>query len=297
VLNPSNQAAKVQVHYLVNGQNSQNGNGISQIYTIAARARGTLVLNQDRPGVQFGMIVQSSQPVFVERPEYLITGAQRGGSSVTGALQPLRSWYFAGGQTGNGFQEQLALANPTNALATVQISYLTTDGRQVSQQVKVNAMSRHTVNVNAILANSIHATVINADQPIVVERLDAFSTSIQQQAISGSTFIQAVNSPRLSWYLAQGDASSGHFDQLALANTLNEAVDVRIVYYSSPGDPVVKLYSLAAYARSTVSLTSDISGQVVGVAVYGSSAVLVEQRGLFSNAQGGGAFASPAAGN
>ncbi len=67
VLNPSAQAVTVKVAYLLQHGSSNT----TTSYTIAARSRGTIILNKDVPNQQFGMAITASSPVLIERPEFL----------------------------------------------------------------------------------------------------------------------------------------------------------------------------------------------------------------------------------
>ena len=292
VLNPAMQPVTVHVTYLV-GTHILSRPLISvSTYTIPAQARGTLVLNNDEPNQHFGMVVTASAAVLIERPEYLMVGSQRGGNSVVGATSPQTTWYFGGGNTSTGFQENLVLADPSAIPATVQISYLSTAGQVVNQTVSVPGLSRLAVNVNNVFNQGTHSTVITANLPIIAERQDFFSTNVNGSVL-GSTVLMGSSNAYTSWNVAQGDTTSGHAEYLALANPNTTQVSVQVVYYLASGTPIIKTYTIAANARLTVSLLSDLGfNQTAGIAVYATAPIVTEQVMFFNTNGLNGGYAS-----
>jgi murein DD-endopeptidase MepM/ murein hydrolase activator NlpD len=289
VLNPNSQPVSLKITYLLSGHAS---GGRTSSYTIAARARGTIVLNNDQPNRQFGMIVSTSSPVVVERPEYLINSQYRGGNAVVGATSPQTTWYFGGGNTSPGFIESLVLANPEPASTTAQIDYLATNGQVTSQSVNVPGYSRIEVNVNKAIQQELHSTTITANAPIIAERQDFFKTSFNG-SILGSTTIMGSSALHSSWYISEGNTTSGHAEYLAISNPNNETVQAQIVYYLSSGSPIIKNYSFAANSRFTVNMQGDVgTNMVVGIAVYASQPIVTEQVAFFNSNGANGGYAS-----
>lgn len=289
VMNPSSQAVTMQVTYLPNAGSRFIAPRISS-YIIPARSRATIVLNRDVPNSRFGMLITSSSSIVVERPEYLVISPFRGGSSVVGALSPQKTWYFGAGNTSTGINERLVLANPATSSTSAQIRYLTTDGHVLTQSVRVPARSRLEVNVNNVVRQALHSTVITSSAPIIAERQDFFTSTLK-----GSTTSIGSSSAHTSWYLAQGDTSNGHTESLALANPSNVATQVQVVYYlpSGKGAPIIKSYTLAANSRLTIDLVHDVGrNQLVGTAVYATVPIVVEQVMMFNVSGASGGYAS-----
>jgi murein DD-endopeptidase MepM/ murein hydrolase activator NlpD len=289
VLNPNAQTVSLKITYLMNGHESS---GRVSSYTVAGRARGTIILNNDQPNQQFGMIVTASSPVVVERPEYLINSQYRGGSAVVGATAPQTTWYFGGGNTSLGFIESLVLANPESTATTARIDYLAANGQTATQSVNVPGYSRVEVNVNSAIQQELHSTTISAGAPIIAERQDFFKTSFNG-TILGSTTVMGSSALHTSVYIAQGNTTSGHADYLAIGNPNNGTVQAQVVYYLSSGSPIVKSYSLAANARFTVNIQSDVGANMLfGVAVYASQPIVTEQVAFFNSNGANGSYAS-----
>ena len=288
VLNPSTQAVKVNVSYLL-----QHGSpGGSKSYTIAPRSRGTIILNKDMPNQQFGMVITASQPVLIERPEFLVASTLHGGNSVVGATAPSTTWYFGGGNTTPGFSEQLVLANPSTTTATVQIHYLTTGGQVIVQSTTVPARSRIQVNVNDAITQMQHATVLSSTVPIVTERQDFFTTNLNGP-ITGSTITMGSPALHTAWYLAHGDTASGHAEYIALANPTPKTAHISVIYYQLSGPPIVKTYTLGPNSRMTISTNGDVgANKSVGVAINSTTPIMIEEVMFFNMRGMTGGFAS-----
>ena len=300
VMNPSTQPATVKVTYLLTARSHAGAALKTSTYVIPASSRGTIVLNNNMPNAQFGLAITASTAVVIERPETLVQGNLRGGSSVVGATAPQTAWYFGAGNTSPGFNERLVLANPFPGWTDAQISYLTTDGSVITQSVGVPGQSRIEVNVNTALQSkyqATHATLITAISPIVAERQDFFITTINGNTIAGSTTVMGTTSAHASWYLAQGDTTNGHMESLALANPNNQPTQVQVVYYLSSGAPLIKSDTLATNARMTIDLTDDVGANAtLGIAIYATLPIVVEQSMFFNINGASGGYASMALG-
>ena len=280
VLNPSTQTATLKVTYLLSERGHSGILPRNHIYTVAPLSRGTFVLNQDMPGQQFGLAISSSIAVAIERPEYLVASPMRGGSSVVGATSPQTNWYFGAGNATLNVTESLVLANPNTGWVTAQVRYLTTSGRVITQTVGIPGQSRVAIKVNTVVNAATHATVITANGPIVAERQDFYNNA---GSIMGSTTVMGASASHTSWYIAQGDTSSGHIETLALANPGATSALVQVVYYQSQGAPLVKSYTLPATTRMTIAIASDIgANKSTGIAVYATTPIVVEQTMLYN---------------
>ena len=288
VLNPNNQTVTLSITYLLNGHAEH---GQSSSFSVAARSRGTIILNNDLPNQQFGMIVSASVPVLVERPEYLVSGTYHGGSALIGATAPQSAWYFGDGNTTPGFTEQLILTNPSPNTASAQIRYLTASGQVITQNVSVPGYTRLPVSVNSVVSAALHATAITASAPIIAERQDFFTT-LFDGTIAGSTTVIGSNAPHDSWYVASGNTTTGHADYLAIGNPNNAAAQVQVVYYLASGAPIIKTYSIPANSRLTIDMASDAGANVFGVAVYSTIPIVTEQTAFFNTNGANGGYAA-----
>lgn len=287
VLNPNNQPVTLNISYLLTARvNSAYSESRVSSYVVPARSRSTIVLNRLIPNAQFGMAIQASGAVVIERPEYLTISPRRGGDTVVGASSPQRTWYFGAGNTTPGFVERLVLANPNNSNTTAQVSYYTNSGRVIARTISIPAMSRIEVDVNSMVGRAYHATVVSANMPIIAERADFFAANINGISVVGSTTIMGSPALHASWYFAQMNTANGRTASLMLANPNNSGVQVQVVYYKANGTPLIKNYTLAANTRITVNVGADVGvNQMVGMAIYATNSIVAEQATYF---RGGG---------
>lgn len=293
VLNPSAQPATLNVISLSNGFAGLRPRNSSS-YTIAAHSRGTIVLNTAFPNQQFGLAIAASIAVAIEEPMYLTTGSQRGGSVIAGVTAPQQTWYFGAGNTTAGFKEHLILANPGGQSASAQVRYLLASGQVITQQVNIPAQRRVDVSVNGVVKSALHATAITSSAPIVAEREDFFTTQISGIGpVTGSTAVMGSAGTHTAWYVAQGDTSAGHAEELALANPATGTAQIQVVYYLASGAPIVKTCTLAANTRMTLNLAGEGGAStLMGMAIYATQPIVVEQSMFFTLNGASGGYAS-----
>src|SRR4030095_12480617 len=77
------------------------------------------------------------------------------------------------------FDTFILLGNPNSAPAAVTVTFLTDDGRTVTESLTLAPLSRHTIPVDAItaLATASFATIVQSNVPIVSERAMYWSTT------------------------------------------------------------------------------------------------------------------------
>ena len=290
VLNPSANPVALKVTYLWSLRALNGFLPRSSSYTIPAHTRSTIVLNNALTGLHFGMAVSANAAIVVERAEYLMQGPSRGGSAVLGATSPQASWYFGAGNTTVGVTEQLVLANPVSTWVTARISYLTDGGQVITQTAGIPGQGRVVVNVNNVVRQATHATVITANGPIIAERQDFFNNIDSAQ---GSTTVMGASNDATSWYFAHGSTAGGTTESLAIVNASLVAATVQVVYYQSQGAPIIKSYALPVNTHLTVDMTADVgANNAVGIAVYATTPIVVEQTTYFDANGVSGGFAS-----
>ncbi len=179
IQNPSGAEISVDALYQMGpGQ----GDPVNRSYTVPAEGRRTVFVNGPEgvgEGRDASVHLTCSEPFLAERPMYFdYTGYGnwhwKGGHCVIGATETSRTWFFAEGYTGAGFDEFLCIQNPGGTDAHVTITYFPQGGTQmVKDPITVDANSRRTVYVNAPenagpgLAISAK---VDADQPVICER-------------------------------------------------------------------------------------------------------------------------------
>jgi hypothetical protein len=146
LMNPAGQDSQVRLTYYVAGEAAPRTRDI-----VAPRnARTTVAVHEAAQGVgrdkTLGVKVETTNGVdlVAERPMYFRYGpAIDGGHDALGAAAPARTWLFAEGYTGTGFDEYLAVLNPNATPAEVTVTYyLNGGGAPLARTLTVAPYSR-----------------------------------------------------------------------------------------------------------------------------------------------------------
>lgn len=175
IQNPGGEVAEVKVTYMLG-----TGENIVKEYKVERTSRITVDVNLDVGADQdVSTVIESSQPVIIERPLYFdYQNKWTGGHIVAGVPSPGTEFFFAEGTTRqNGtdgyFDEWVCLGNPNDEDAELLITYFTAQSGTQVQEVTVPARSRRTVDVRLTLGvdvdNSIKVESRNG-VPVLAER-------------------------------------------------------------------------------------------------------------------------------
>ncbi len=163
IQNPGDADAAVNVQFQTQGQGVVN-----RTYNIPPRSRFTIHVDDILPDANVSTYVSSSQPVVVERAQYL--NFMRSGTCSIAARTPSYTWFFAEGFTGSGFEEWLLLQNPWDIATSVDLFFMQPDGTNSTMRVTVPARSRYSVPVHAELPGVEVSASISSQLPVVAER-------------------------------------------------------------------------------------------------------------------------------
>ena len=184
-------------------------------------------------------------------------------------------WYFAEGYTGAGFTEYLTLANPNNASAHVNVTYLLASGSPVVANYTVNPTARLTVNVNnAVGANHNVSMVVSSDIGVIAERPMYFTFTGAGLNVPGGTDVLGATSLGAQFDFGYLDTTANHATYLTVLNQNSSTMTVTVKYLSQTGVATTVMHSVAANARGTILTNSD-----VGAGIY-SAQVTLSENGL-----------------
>ncbi|HTV00879.1 MAG TPA: SBBP repeat-containing protein [Luteitalea sp.] len=206
--------------------------------------------------------------------------------------------YLAEGATIAPFDTRLALFNPTESPAAVLVRFLCQracgvpdiPGQDtiVRRLVTLAPFARGTLDVSTIdgLADEEFATIIEADQPVVVDRTMSWDATAY-----GSHAETAMLSPAPTWYLAEGATINGFRLFYLLQNPNAVTARVSIEYLLGNGRaPVTVNYTLPPRSRTTLDVSqqhaslrsAEVSARI---ATDAETPILVE-RAMYLNAGG-----------
>jgi hypothetical protein len=173
------------------------------------------------------------------------------------------TWYFAEGYTGAGFDEYLTIMNPNNDAANVEITYYLASGGPQMKSITVPARTRYTVTVHGTSegvgrGQAVAAKVVSTNNVgIVVERPIYFTYG---NGVTGGHNVMGVNSPRQTWYFAEGYTGAGFDQYLTILNPNPTPADVTITYYLTDGTTQVANLTVDATRRATVVVHDTAQG-------------------------------------
>jgi hypothetical protein len=222
------------------------------------------------PAGQFDAIDESSLMVDPN------SGKARGGPSTgppptgpppgppyPGVTTPLHDWYFAEGTTRSGFQEYLSILNPTlTANATVAVDYQFSIGSPLTTLHTVLAGTRLTLDVNQEtgVGKDVSARVrVTGGPGVVVDRPMYFRSNVAALDVKGGHVAAGVETPRTTWYFAEGTTRGGFQEYLTIANTSpTDTALVRVDYQGAVGAQSV--LTVGPSTRSTVDVNREVGG-------------------------------------
>ncbi len=313
ILNPPGAAtAQVTATYFANGQQV----GIQQV-NVPGGTRGTIFPANANPALpgHVSAVVNSNQPVDVERPTYFSNingghaGTVSGAADVVGVQSLSNDWLFAEGYTGGMFQENFVIANldPNKATASVTINLEYTDGTKHTFNVTVNALSELNWNVNTSGTNptsqSVSAEITSTGANVVVEREMFFKYSHvangRNLGVMGGTDVigQVGPAAATAYSFAEGYTNIGYDEWLTVQNPTANIETVHVLLVNAMGTIYTFPITVVAHSRYTVDIVAMVlqhmyhSGDTfkafeISMALQSSSGPFVAERPMYWNASG-----------
>ena len=312
ILNPGTSVATVTASYYANGQRVG-----SQQLAVAPDARGTIFPASAVPVLppHVAVVLQSTQPIVVERPTYFRNihggnaGVVSGATDVTGTQNVSHDWLFAEGFTGKGFQQNFVIANldPSLTQANVTINLEYTDGTRRSYNVSVNPQSQlvWNVNTNALSPTSqaVSAEITSSGANIIVERQMFFKYNHvgngRTLAVTGGTDVVGQVGPAVttSYSFAEGYTNAGYDEWLTIQNPTANSETITITLANAKGNAYTFSVSVLSHSRFTVDIVGNViqhlyhksdgyEGYEVSMAVQSGSGPFIAERPMYWNAAG-----------
>ncbi|BCS31019.1 hypothetical protein TBR22_A02180 [Luteitalea sp. TBR-22] len=299
IQNPNNTAANVQVRYLL-----PTGAPLVRTYQVAPRSRFNIWVNLEDPALAAAEVsadITSDLPVIVERAMYRTVGGRQFslGHESAGVEAPALQWYFAEGNTGPFFDLFYLIANPNDAPAIVEATYLKPDGSVVVKTYTAPANSRFNIWVDfegADLANTAMGTTfrVTNNVPVVIERAMWWAGDFTQW-VEGHNTAGAIATGE-KWGLAEGEVGGAPFftdTYILVANTSTSAGTVRVTLIFDDGSPsVTRDFPINGSSRLNVATRAEFpgaSGKRFGAIVESVGATpvqLVVERAMYNSSDG-----------
>jgi hypothetical protein len=276
IQNPGTSASTVTVTY-----NTSKGPVAKAPFSISARSRKTIHVNEDVAPDDVSVFVSATKPVVAERSMYW--DGRRGGHDSIGTASPGQQWFLAEGSTKWGFSTYVLVQNPSSSTATVNMTFLTTGGPVKGPTLTVKAGSRQTVDAGTVVGAADFSTNVTANRGIICERSMYWNNGTGK---AGHDTIGAKQSDD-TWYLAEGTTAYGFETFVLIANPNGQPADVSITYMTPNGNEPRLPVTVPPYARITINVNEDLASSDVSVKLEGSLNIVAE-RAMYWHARGGG---------
>jgi hypothetical protein len=246
------------------------------------------------PNKEVSIKCEADDPFVSERPMYFeYTGggsAWTGGHDAVGATLPAKTWYFAEGYTGPGFDEWICVLNPGDRTAVLSFYFQTQEEGEIKiSGLSVAPRSRASFKANDLLGGKGYQTSLKLEssEPVVAERPEYFNyQGTNSWNWTGGHCVMGVSSLSNEYYFAEGTTREGFEEWLTLQNPNSDPIKITATYLLASGDPIQKEYDLDAARRYTVYVPAEIGmDQDVSVHLTSGSDFLAE-RPMYFNYQG-----------
>jgi hypothetical protein len=191
--------------------------------------------------------------------------------------------YLAEGATSTFFDTRIALANPNPAAAQTLLRFLQASKAPVSEFRSIGAQTRATVTPKALpaLAVAEFSTVVESDQPIVVER-----TMEWDGTGYGSHAETSLAEPATTWYLAEGATHSGFSLFYLIQNPAITPAQVQVTYLlPAPAAPLVATYNVEPNSRFNIwvnQVSPALASTDVSAVITSTNAVpIIVERAMY----------------
>ncbi len=264
ILNPdARQAAHVRLRLLP----LDGGAGRMVPLLVPAHTQRVVDVNRLLPRRSLSIIADADRGVVVERT---LTFSSRGYGLTTrsGINVAATSWLFAEGETAHHFQTFQTILNPGGRESHVTARFYGSGGRMLGQRsVVVGARRRANILINDVVRAGGIASVVTADQAIVVERPEYFGSPNDPRVAGSDAY--GRNGVGLSWSFAEGETGPHSRELILLYNPSSLRALVEVTAYGADGQPWRTRVSVAPSVRLTldVGLLFPRAMQVHGVAV------------------------------
>ncbi|MFN0073553.1 MAG: DUF5719 family protein [Chloroflexota bacterium] len=181
LLNPTDLDATVQARLM--GVSGPIG---ERTYSVSARSRSAIYLNDDVPESRFGIVLNTDQPIVAERAEFVReNGSAVASVSVMGTTDAATSWAFPEGASPSAQSETIALLNAGERTAVTRLELIGEKGRVTTREVRIAPLSTSVFDVPRDASESTLSIRVISDRPVTVERQIRFGAGRGATGSSG----------------------------------------------------------------------------------------------------------------
>jgi hypothetical protein len=192
------------------------------------------------------------------------------------------TWYLAEGTTAWGFECWISIINPNKGAVTANITYMPSEGGNVTESLSLPSQSKTTIYPRDILGEKDFSTwVVCAEgKTIAVDRTMMWTGP-------GATTPEAhssvgVTSPAKTWYLPEGSTAWGFECWLLIQNPNPSTASCTVTYMLEGGSTVVKTKDVPKNSRKTFNVADDIGAKDASIKVE-SALPVIPERAMYRN--------------
>ncbi|TME88417.1 MAG: hypothetical protein E6I52_29865 [Chloroflexi bacterium] len=190
-----------------------------------------------------------------------------------------RRWYFAEGSTRFPFDVSFALQNPNPQPTIAHFLFLTTDGKQVPYDMRLDANSRETLKAADVMPGAEFATIVTTELPVYVERSMYFG--------HGGHSAAGARQTSKTWYLAEGSSVPPFDTWVLLMNPNPSPTLAQLRFMREDGSVVDHTELVPAMGRKSVFVNLLFTASGFATQVTADQPIVVERAMYFDNDLGG----------
>ncbi|MCG2795225.1 MAG: DUF4965 domain-containing protein [Actinomycetia bacterium] len=274
IQNPGEADAEVTVTFMVEGADN-----VTKEYSVGPHSRFTIHVDDIIPGHSVSTEIESTEPVVVERAQYL--NYMTAGHCSIGATSTSETWYLAEGYTDQGFEEWVLIQNPQDSYNNISVTFMENSGVNTVKDYRLPPESRFTILVDDILPSAEVSVKVRSEHPVLVERAMYWNDRSDGHGCIGTP------TPDSEWYLAEGYTDQGFETWILVQNPGDEERNVTFTFMEPSGVNTTRSYQVAPRSRFTVGVDEILPASEVSTRVTADGPIIVERAMYFNNRSGG----------
>jgi hypothetical protein len=185
---------------------------------------------------------------------------------------PLRAWYFAEGNSRNGFETYFTLLNLSDQSAGVTANYNRDDGIRLMQWIGIEPHARLSLNANDVVGPRAFGASFFADQDIVVER-----TTTWGPGQNGETTGGFAPDGKKAWYFAEGTTRGLATTYFITQNLTDVRATITATFTREDGSAEHRSFGLAPRGRDAYRVDDLMKDTAFSTSVRSDQDIVVER--------------------
>jgi len=191
---------------------------------------------------------------------------------LDGGAVPFRAWYFAEGNSRNGFDTFFSLLNLSDQPASVSAQYSRDDGIRLTQWLGIEPHARLSLNANDVVGARAFGTSFFSDQDIVVER-----TTTWGPGQNAETMVGFAPEGRRAWHFAEGTTRGKVVTYFVTQNLVDSPASVTATFTRDDGKAEKRQYDVPPRGRDAFRVNDLLQDTAFSASVRANQDIVVER--------------------